>query len=225
MKQYQVLIAEDDFRVAGIWKEFTEKDSNFTVVADVRNGEEALKILSKNRIDLIIMDVYMPEMDGYQLLLELRKKETPIDVIAVTAAKETQMIQRFFRLGVIDYIIKPCVYERYKKALDRFLQINNAFQGEDFEQQTLDSLILNESTSQSITRKLPKGMQQITMDRIISKFNENPFSQSAEELTKETGLSIATIQRYLRYLAKEKIIKKELTYGTQGRPEHKYSKM
>ena len=68
-------------------------------------------------------------------------------------------------------------------------------------------------------------MQQITMDRIISKFNENPFSQSAEELTKETGLSIATIQRYLRYLAKEKIIKKELTYGTQGRPEHKYSKM
>ncbi|MBT4290709.1 response regulator [Candidatus Falkowbacteria bacterium] len=225
MKQYQVLIAEDDFRVAGIWKEFTEKDSNFSVVADVRNGEEALKILKENKIDLIIMDVYMPEMDGYQLLLELRKKETSIDVIAVTAAKETQMIQRFFRLGVIDYIIKPCVYERYKKALDRFLQINNAFQGEDFEQQTLDALILNETVSQSITRKLPKGMQQITMDRIISKFNENPFSQSAEELTKETGLSIATIQRYLRYLAKEKIIKKELTYGTQGRPEHKYSKM
>ena len=45
MKQYQVLIAEDDFHVAGIWKEFTEKDSNFSVVADVRNGEEALKIL------------------------------------------------------------------------------------------------------------------------------------------------------------------------------------
>ncbi len=225
MKQYQVLIAEDDFRVAGIWKEFTEKDPNYFVVADVRNGEEALKVLLENKIDLIIMDVYMPEMDGYQLLLELRKKETPIDVIAVTAAKETQMIQRFFRRGLIDYIIKPCVYERFKKALDRFSQIDSAFQGEDFEQQTLDSLILNESPSQSISRKLPKGMQQITMDRIIKKFNENPFSQSAEELTKETGLSIATIQRYLRYLANEKIIKKELTYGTQGRPEHKYSKM
>ncbi len=74
-------------------------------------------------------------------------------------------------------------------------------------------------------RRLPKGMQELTMKKILRHFEKNAFARSAEEITKSTGLSLATVQRYLRYLAESDLVKKELTYGSQGRPEHKYSKV
>lgn len=226
MKPYQVIIAEDDFRVANIWKEFTDSTPGFQVIADAKTGEEALGLIRKNQVDLVIMDVYMPDLDGVRLLYEIRKLAVPIDVIAITAAKEANIIQKIVRMGVIDYIIKPCAFERFTMALNRFKYFRAAFNHPELEQDKIDS-ILYQTTEAPLNqlRSLPKGLQEITLNRILVCFENNPFSQSAEEISKSTGLSAATVQRYLRHLASQDTIKKELTYGSQGRPEHKYSKI
>jgi two-component system, CitB family, response regulator len=224
MEEYSVLIAEDDFRVSNIWKEFTHSMPGFEVTGEARNGMDALESLSKKQTDLLIMDVYMPDMDGVQLLYEIRSQRISTDVIVITAAKESKIVQRIMRLGVLDYIIKPCVLERYQLSLNRFMKLRKSFGKEELEQAELDELIHWKIIPPGESRKLPKGMQEITMERVMNCFDQNPFARGAEEITRSTGLSLATVQRYLRYLAEINLIKKELTYGSQGRPEHKYTK-
>lgn len=222
--KYRVLIAEDDFRVANIWKEFTHSLSDFEVIGEVRSGEEALEFIGENKTDLMIMDVYMPDLDGVQLLFEIRRLRFSLDVIAITAAKESDIVQRIVRMGVLDYIIKPCVLERYQNALNRFKQFKECFKKDELEQQDIDKLLHRQLDIANEDRQLPKGMQELTMKRILKCFEQNPYARSAEELAKTTGLSLATVQRYLRYFAENNLVKKELTYGSQGRPEHKYTK-
>lgn len=224
MNDYEVLIAEDDFRVSNIWQEFTASVPGFHIAGEARTGEEALNFLLQKKIDLLIMDVYMPDLDGVQLLYEIRKQSMPVDVVVITAAKETDIIQRLIRMGVADYIIKPCGFERFQQSLQHFQRFRNALSKTELEQQQLDRLlrpgIENVSTN---NRKLPKGLQELTLQRILNCFEQNPFSQSADEVSKHTGLSAATVQRYLKHLDMIEMIKKELVYGSQGRPEHKYS--
>ncbi len=225
MTDFEVLIAEDDFRVSSIWREFTGSVPGFHIAGECRTGEEALKFILQKKIDLLIMDVYMPDLDGVQLLYEIRKQSMPTDVIVITAAKESDIIQRMIRMGVLDYIIKPCGFDRFQMALSHVKHFREAMTKKELEQKQLDRLLRPGSINTSDSRrKLPKGLQELTMKRILSCFEENPFSQGADDISKQTGLSTATVQRYLKHLDTIDMIKKELVYGSQGRPEHKYSK-
>lgn len=225
MSEYEVLIAEDDFRVSNIWQEFTTSIPGFRIAGEARTGEEALNILLQKKIDLLIIDVYMPDLDGPQLLHQIRQQSIPIDVVVITAAKETDVIQRMIRMGVLDYIIKPCGFERFQKALDRFKQFRDTLGKKELEQNELDRFLYQGSRStETYGRKLPKGLQEITLNRVLKCFEKNPFSQSADDISKQTDLSPATVQRYLKHMNTMEMIKKELVYGSQGRPEHKYSK-
>jgi response regulator of citrate/malate metabolism len=226
MKPYNVIIVEDDFRVANIWRQFTDSLTDFHVLGETRTGEDALDFIQNNHVDLMIMDVYMPDLDGVGLLHKIRELALPLDAIAITAAKESDIVQQIIRMGVIDYIIKPCGFERFQIALRRFLKFREAFHHPELEQDKIDTLLRSsEATGSDQSRALPKGLQEITLKRVLRYFEQNPFSRSAEEISKSTGLSPATAQRYLRYMASENMIKKELTYGSQGRPEHKYSRV
>ena len=224
MSDFEVLIAEDDFRVSNIWQEFTASIPGFNIAGEARTGEEALNFLVQKKIDLLIMDVYMPDLDGVQLLYEIRKQSMPVDVMVITAAKESDIIQRMVRMGVVDYIIKPCGFERFQQSLHYFQKFRKAFNKTELDQQQLDQILQPErEISDSQNRKLPKGLQELTMKRVLNCFEQNPFSQSADEISKHTGLSAATVQRYLKHLNMIDMIKKDLVYGSQGRPEHKYS--
>lgn len=104
----QVLIVEDDPMVARINEEYICRLPEFTVVGIAQNGEEALRFLSSGKqVDLLILDVYMPRMDGLSLLEQIRREFHSVDVIFVTAAKEKPVIQRGLQLGAVDYLIKP----------------------------------------------------------------------------------------------------------------------
>ena len=122
MKELRVLIVEDDPMVADINRKFTEAVTGFVVAGTARNGQEALLLLEKEKPDLLILDVYMPEVDGVSVLSLLRKSDIPVDVIMVTAAGDTETIARIMRQGVIDYIVKPFKFERYRAALESYLE-------------------------------------------------------------------------------------------------------
>ncbi len=225
MNNYEVLIAEDDFRVSSIWQEFTTSIPGFHIAGEARTGEEAMNFLLQKQIDLLIMDVYMPDLDGAQLLHKIRQQSMAIDVIVITAAKESDIIQRMVRMGVLDYIIKPCGFERFQMALDHFKRFREALNKKELEQKQLDKILRpGGSSANGNSRKLPKGLQEPTLKRVLNCFEQNPFSQSADDISKQTGLSAATVQRYLKHLDMIEMIRKELVYGSQGRPEHKYSK-
>ena len=86
---YDVLIVEDDPMVAMINKQYVMQNSNFRVCETCRDGQTAWTYLQKNKVDLVILDQYMPEMKGLELLKLIRQNEIPVSVIMVTAANDS----------------------------------------------------------------------------------------------------------------------------------------
>ena len=105
---YKVLIVEDDPMVAMINEQYVLKNPSFTVAGTCRNGAEALQFLESNPVDLILLDVFMPVMNGTETLKKIRENKIDSEVIMVTAANDTATIEDTMHLGVLDYLIKPC---------------------------------------------------------------------------------------------------------------------
>ena len=101
----KILVVDDDSRIRKIIKDFLVREGY--VVCEAEDGEAALDIFcSNNDIDLIIMDVMMPKMDGWQLCKEVRKL-SKVPILMLTAKSEEQDELKGFELGVDEYISKP----------------------------------------------------------------------------------------------------------------------
>ena len=117
---YQVVIVEDDPMVAMLNRRYTEKDPRFQVCRECPDGRAALEYLRSHPADLVILDMYMPQMDGLDVLRQLRAAGVSTDVIMITAASDTATVEAAMRLGVVDYLVKPFEYDRFCQALDAF---------------------------------------------------------------------------------------------------------
>ena len=220
MKELRVLIVEDDPMVADINRKFTEAVTGFVVAGTARNGQEALLLLEKEKPDLLILDVYMPEVDGISVLSLLRKSDIPVDVIMVTAAGDTETVARIMRQGVIDYIVKPFKFERYRAALESYLEFRKKLSHKStLSQNDLDTMLSVKTESQQDT---PKNFHVQTMNSIIDFMLSHPEALSAEEVASGTGVSRVTARRYLEYLVTQGRLQMLLDYVAVGRPIHRF---
>lgn len=109
MEGIRVLLVDDNAELRRLVGDFLGKQEGITVVGQASNGAEALQILSEQSVDILLMDIIMPQMDGYALLEELRRR--PIDpmpqVIVLTALGRDDFIMRAVELGVRYYMVKP----------------------------------------------------------------------------------------------------------------------
>lgn len=138
----KTVIVEDDRMVALINAQFAEKTPGVQVVATFHNGRDALAFLEKTRVDLLLTDLYMPEMSGIELMNELRRQGCDADVIFITAANDAPNIQEALRLGAVDYLIKPFCYERFEEALDKVVVRRKVIEsGMAFTQADIDEMI------------------------------------------------------------------------------------
>lgn len=218
----KVLIVEDDPMVAQLNKRYVECINGFQVIAIACNGEDALRYVKNSTIDLIILDIYMPKLDGVSFLKELRKRAIKIDVILVTAAREAENIDEVLKLGAVDYLIKPFEFERLKHSLDNYLLrhelLNNKNQ---IEQEDIDRITNKQEKNSSYPLK--KGLHKNTLESIRN-FVRNNRSQAvtSEEVAERIGVSRVTARRYLEYLVSIQEVKLEIEYGSTGRPSHLY---
>lgn len=220
---YKVLVVDDDPMVSDINRHYVEKNSQFTVTGLSRNGEEALKFLEKNQVDLVVLDVYMPVMDGIETLKNIRNRKLPCEVIMVTAANDTQTLEETMHLGVLDYLVKPFTLERLQVSLEKFISKNRLLnQNTVLDQSKIDSLI---SASVSLEKEeLPKGIQKKTLDKILEYFGTVNYWQSVDMISEKIGISIVTIRHYLNYLVEKKVLEETINYETGGHPSVLYRK-
>lgn len=102
---FKILIAEDDVELRELFKHVLIK--NGYSVTGVSNGQEALDLLDKSYFDLIISDIMMPVMDGYELVHSLRESGNNIPVLTVTAKDAFDDMRQGFLSGTDDYMVKP----------------------------------------------------------------------------------------------------------------------
>ena len=102
---FNVLVVEDDKNLKKLMVTYLKRN-NYTVF-EANNGVQALDIIDKQYIDLVISDIMMPEMDGYQLLNELRTANYEIPIMLITAKSDIRDKKQGFILGADDYMVKP----------------------------------------------------------------------------------------------------------------------
>lgn len=220
---YKVLIVDDDPMVADINRHYVEKNALFTVKGFARNGEEALEFLKKEPVDLVVLDVFMPVMDGIETLKNIRNRKDTVEVIMVTAANDTATLDQTMHLGVLDYLVKPFSMERLLVSLEKFVTKYNLInQNTVLDQSKIDSLITNPPVLKN--QELPKGIQKKTLDKILEYFDTATFWQSVDIISKKLGISIVTIRHYLNYLVQEKVLEETINYETGGHPSVLYRK-
>lgn len=224
---YKVLIVEDDPMVAMINEQYVKQNKNFTVSSVCKNGDEALSFLDNNTVDLIVLDVFMPVMDGVETLKAIRERKISSEVIMVTAANDTQTLENTMHLGVLDYLIKPFTMERFSVAIEKFMAQNKALKENTIlDQKSIDLLMSNTQESKTISRETeyPKGINRKTLSTIMNFFDENTGWQTADMIADKLKISIVTIRHYMNYLVQKKIIAEDINYETGGRPCMLYKK-
>ncbi|MPQ42972.1 response regulator transcription factor [Clostridium tarantellae] len=104
MSNTNILIVEDEIRLRLLLRDYLKKE-NFNIL-EASDGEEALKVFASNKVDLIILDVMMPKLDGFNVCKEIRKVST-IPIILLTAKSEEEDKLFGYDIGADDYITKP----------------------------------------------------------------------------------------------------------------------
>ncbi len=230
MDAVRVYIVEDDPMVASINKRFTEKVVPFKVVGTSSTEQDAIGQIKVLEPDLVLLDIYLPQGNGLDLLQKIRQQNIPTDVILVTAAKDTSTIHQTLRFGAVDYLIKPFDFERLQQALRNYLKLRQLMaKNLDLSQNELDKLNalgdlnLDSSNPNGSTSFLPKGVHQLTLDQIISFLIKQNKPLSCQHIASALAMSKITVWRYLEYLLEKGKVKVELEYGTIGRPTKRYS--
>lgn len=120
MKKIKCLIADDEQLAREIIEGYIKKIDKLELAATCTNGMEVYNKLKENTVDLIFLDVQMPQLTGIELLRTLKN---PPPVIMTTAYREFAL--EGYEFNVIDYLLKPVSFERFLKAIDKFESIGN----------------------------------------------------------------------------------------------------
>ena len=235
----RVLIIEDDPMVAYINRQYAEKIEGFTVVKEISFDQDStLTAADLQEVDLLLLDIYLPAKNGITLLKEIRNSNQSIDVIIISAAKGASYINKAMQLGVVDYLIKPFTFERFKASLLKYKKLKEKLAGKSFfQQQEVDNLInrnfsLSDPESppaefdkvefEKYVRNLPKGLDTTTLAKINQQLKSEKKELTTKEIAEKLNLSRVSVQRYLKYMLEEGVVQVRKEYGKVGRPQHYY---
>ncbi len=149
----KILVVDDEKLIRNVIKEYLLNEKY--EVLEAENGFDALRVLSENKVDLIILDIMMPKMDGYECLKEIRKSLT-IPVIMLSARKEEEDKLSGFNLGVDDYVTKPFSPKELVARVKAHLKRNNStdvYTYKDLEVDYLGRKVMIEGKEVSLTPK------------------------------------------------------------------------
>ena len=215
---YKVLIVEDDPMVAMINEQYIKRNKNFEIVGKCSDGLRALDFLENNAVDLLVLDVFMPKMDGFETLRQIRNKQIVVDAIMVTAANERESLEEALHLGIVDYLVKPFTFDRFQMALEKYIAQNNALKDiETLNQKSIDHIFDN--SRKKSDDLFPKGIQERTLIIIMEYLNSNKGKWfTGDDIAAKVGLTSVTVRRYMNYLAESGRVVSEINYETGGRP-------
>lgn len=224
----KAIIAEDDFRVADIHEKFLKNFEEIEVVGKALNAKQTVEILEESQPDLLLLDVYLPDQLGTELLPLIRQKYPSVDIIMITAATEKSQFEMALHYGVENYLIKPVEMKRFNEVIEEYLKKTNLMQSrQELDQNFVDHFFKTGLATSSVSSvlSLPKGVDEITLSKVMEVLETVKESLSAEQVSIQIGASRTTARRYLEYLISVNECKAEVVYGVVGRPERRYYKI
>ena len=218
----RTLVVEDDPILAEAHRAYTERVSGFTVVGVVHAGGEALRFLDRHPVDLVLLDVYLPDMDGLDVCRAIRARGHQTDVMAVTSARRLDTVRAAVSQGVVQYLLKPFTFASFRDKLERYARYRTHVMSPT-------TTVAQHDVDQAFaalrgpgSAALPKGLSADTLVAVVEALREAPEMRSASEIGEALGISRITARRYLEHLADQDLASRHPRYGGPGRPEFGY---
>ncbi len=213
----RVLVVEDDPVAAEAHRLYVERVNGFAVVGVVHSGAEALRTLRQQEVDLLLLDLYLPDAHGLDVCRAVRAAGHTVDVMVVTSARDLAVVRAAVSVGVVQYLLKPFTFASMRDKLERYGRFLAGVEGKAAGQSEVDSLLSTLRGTEAPA--LPKGMSAPTLDAVISALQKASDGLSAGAASDDIGVSRVTARRYLEYLADNGLAVRSLQYGQIGRPE------
>jgi response regulator of citrate/malate metabolism len=216
-----VLVVDDDFMVARIHCGFVERIEGFRVVGTASTGEQAVAKVDELRPDLVLLDLYLPDMFGLDVVTRLRAARHDCDVLVISAAREAEAVRRAVRYGAVNYLLKPFGFDELRTRLEQYAARRNAPRATVVSDQADVDRVLSRSGSVA-TPALPRGLSTQTAELVERALREHTGTLSAAECANQVGISRVSARRYLEHFSGTGRAEVTLRYGAAGRPERRY---
>jgi response regulator of citrate/malate metabolism len=223
----EVLVVDDDFHVAEINAAYVDKVTGFSVVDTAHTALQTLNVLEHRRVDLLLLDHYLPDRNGLDLVRGMRQRDMRSDVIMVTAAQDVEVVEAALRYGVLHYLVKPFTFEGLRSRLESYADLRRTLRDASGRtsagQRQVDRIFGAVRTPKGDPTAPAKGWSGPTVDLVHQVIAQAEGPLSAQQVASRAGISRSTAQRYLRYLQDNGSLQLSLRYGDAGRPEHRYA--
>lgn len=218
----RTLVVDDNPVAVGVHRQFVERLDGFSVVAVALSGSDAVRLADEVAPDLVLLDMYLPDRSGIDVLHRLRAPgRPPVDVIAITSAKDTMILRSAMSLGVVHYIVKPFTFRTFRARLEHYAAARQELASASSPgQREVDRIfgLLRAGSSDM----LPKGISAPTLRTVVEILRTADAPVPAGDVAARAGFSESVARRYLKFLTDSGSVSFDLRYGTAGRPEHLY---
>lgn len=226
-KALRVLVVDDETTTASAHASFVMRVPGFTVHAIAHSGSAAFAELSRaaaegTPIDLVLLDMNLPDLHGLDVARRVRGKGDTVDIIAITAIRDLNVVRTAIATGVTQYLIKPFSFAAFSEKLANYreFRLNLGTTGANASQASIDNAFAALRSVAPVP--LPKGLIAETLTAIGEALRATDAALSATEVSEVLDLSRVTARRYLEHLAETNQASKAPRHGTRGRPEYEY---
>ena len=225
----RVLVVDDDFMVARLHSSVVARQPGFEVAGVASTGADALRAVAETKPDLVLLDIYLPDMTGLEVLRRLRGSNgAAVDVIVISAARDLDTLRQALHGGVFQYLVKPFEIESLRRRLDEYAA-HRADLSDLIEPRQDDvDRVFRAQPGRGMqpgrgVQPLPKSISAETIALVVEALEQASDSGlSATECADATGLSRSSTRRYLEHLVGVGSAEVRPRYGVAGRPERRY---
>ena len=224
----RVLIVEDDPLIATAHRTYLERIEGFSIAGVASTARDAMRIAAEAagtdaRVDLVLLDIGLPDASGITLASALSGLRPAPDIIAITSERDLEMVRAAVAHGALSYLLKPFTFAAFRDRLERYRRYRTALPaGIDAASQAEVDRALAElriSTDKTVS---PKGAAPGTTDEIARAVRDSDDGLTADEVAAAVGVSRVTAWRYLERLADDGTVSRRTDYGKAGRPKTRY---
>ncbi len=187
--QIKIVMADDHPIVRQGLRQMIEADKNLSIVAEAGDGETALDLIETHQPDVAVLDIDMPEMDGFAVVRELRRQKINVEIIFLTMHHEEELFQAAMDLGVKGYVLKDSAVSDIVSA------IKSVAKNRPFLSPALSLLLLNRRRRKEELENEKPGLHLLTPTekRILKLITEN---KTSKEIGEELFVSYRTVESH-----------------------------
>src|SRR5690242_16389627 len=209
----RVLVVEDEPVAAEAHTAYVGRVEGFAVVATVGTSQAALKALQDKPIDVVLLDMNLPDRHGLDVVRAMRAAGHRADVIAVTSARDLDVVRAAVSLGIVQYLLKPFVFATLRDRLLAYRSYRDQLVAGDevSTQAQVDEVFAGARVAGEA--RLPKGMGEELLAGVSRLLRESKDGRSASELADALGVSRVTARRYAEHLCETRVAVRRNRYA------------